>query len=93
MDMDIIENNHQIMKILKDIQDQIQTIENKIDALNKKSTNVEQDCQQMRNHIYFIETTYNIVRTPLNYITNKINTLIHNNREVVDLPMIENSDT
>jgi archaellum component FlaC len=86
-------DTNQIMEILKDIQQQMNVIESKIDALNKTSTNVEQDCQQMRNHIYFIESTYNIVRTPLNYITNKINTLIHNNREVVDLPMIENSNT
>ena len=67
-------DTNQIMEILKDIQQQMNVIESKIDALNKTSTNVEQDCQQMRNHIYFIESTYNIVRTPLNYITNKINT-------------------
>jgi archaellum component FlaC len=86
-------DNKQILEMLKDIKQQMQTIENKIDDLNKSSTNVEQDCQQMRNHIYFIESTYKIVRTPLNYITNKINNLIHTNRETSELPMIENSTT
>lgn len=83
-------DTNQIMEILKDIQQQMNVIESKIDAL---SINVEQDCQQMKNHINFIESTYNIVRTPLNYITNKINTFIHNSQDIVELPMIENSNT
>ena len=83
-------DNKQIIEMLKDMKQQMQTIENKIDELNTKSTNVEQD---LRNHIYFIESTYKIVRTPLNYITNKINNLIHTSRETSELPMIENSTT
>jgi hypothetical protein len=89
--MDEIVNNKKIMEMLKEIKQQIMVIEIKLDALNKTSSNVEQDCQEMINHIQFIESTYNIVRTPLNYITNKINNLIHTTREIVELPMIENN--
>lgn len=83
-------SDKQILEILKDIQHQMNVIESKIDAL---STNVEQDCQQMINHINFIESTYNIVRTPLNYITNKINSFIHTSQDIVELPRIENNAT
>jgi len=93
MDNHQVADNHQIMEILKDIQRQMQTIESKIDALNKTSTNVEEDCHQMRNHINFVENTYKVVRTPLNYITNKLNNFIHNTAVEQELPMIENNDT
>ena len=89
----IIVDSNQIMEILKDIQLQMRAIESKIDALNKTSTNVEEDCHQMRNHINFVENTYKVVRTPLNYITNKLNNFIHNTAVEQELPMIENSDT
>lgn len=92
-DNQIIEMLKDMKQQMQDMKQQMQTIENKIDELNTKSTNVEQDCQQMRNHIYFIESTYKIVRTPLNYITNKINNLIHTSHETSELPMIENNTT
>lgn len=82
-------DQRQIIEILRDIQQQMIVIESKIDALNNKSTNVEQDCHEMINHIHFIESTYKIVRTPLNYITNKINYFMNNTSEINELPMIE----
>ena len=77
--------------ILKVINEKLDIIDSKLDLLNKKTENVEKDCDQMRGHIQFVESTYNVVRKPLNYLTNRINCMLSsNNGTDVELPQIEN---
>jgi hypothetical protein len=58
--------------------------------LSRKTENVEKDCEQMREHIQFVETTYNVVRKPLNYLTNRINVMLTStNGNDVELPQIK----
>ena len=43
----------------------------------------------MSKHIDFIEKTYDVVRTPLNYIKNKIEYIMSNNNNMTtELPQI-----
>ena len=44
----------------------------------------------MENHIDFVQNTYNIVRRPLNYMTNQIEYLMGSNNS--NLPEIKNKN-
>jgi len=72
------------------VEQNINIMDKKIDGLTSKTGHVEQDCQQMRNHIDFIEDTYSKVRDPLNFFTNKINSLISSDHS--ELPRLENKN-
>ncbi len=61
-----------IILLLHTIEVRIENIESHLGNIDEKSKGVEQDCSKMREHIQFIETTYEAVRKPLNYITNNI---------------------
>lgn len=57
-------------------------IENKLDIIIKKLENIEKkldivetSCVDMDNHINFVNGVYSIVRTPLNFIVNKISSI------------------
>jgi len=67
---------------LKKIEARLDSIEASIAIIANNSKCVEQDCSKMREHIQFIEKTYEMVRTPLNYIKNCI-------APSKDLPAIE----
>jgi len=83
------EEIREIKEILKVINEKIDIIDSKVDLLSKKTENVEKDCDQMRDHIQFVESTYNVVRKPLNYLTNRINCMLTNNGTDVELPQIK----
>lgn len=80
----------EILTLMKIMNEKIEVIETKIDLINCKTENIEKDCGKMHEHIQFIESTYNIVRKPLNYLTNRINCMITSNNMEVDLPQLEN---
>lgn len=67
---------------LKKIEARLDSIEASIAIIANNSKSVEQDCSRMRDHIQFIEKTYEMVRAPLNYIKNYI-------APSKDLPAIE----
>ena len=72
----------QILESIKNIEARLTRIE----ELLTKNT------EKMESHIDFIETTYNTVRTPLNYIKNKVECLIGGaNVNQKDLPQIKNN--
>ena len=75
---------------MKIINEKIEVIETKIDLINCKTENIEKDCGQMHEHIQFVETTYNVVRKPLNYLTNRINYMLASSNTEVELPQLEN---
>jgi archaellum component FlaC len=52
--------------------EKIDQINIRLDKIEKKLGIVEQDCSSMRSHIGFVESVYDTLKTPLNYITSKI---------------------
>jgi len=81
---------NEILILMKIINEKIEVIETKIDLINCKTENIEKDCGQMHEHIQFVETTYNVVRKPLNYLTNRINYMLASSNTEVELPQLEN---
>ena len=79
----------QVIEMFKMINEKLEIIDSKIDKLSKKTDEVEKSCDVMRVHIQFVESTYNVVRKPLNYLTNRINTMLTSNGTDVELPQIE----
>ena len=61
--------------------------EKKIDLILEKINNNHEICEKMGDHIEFVETTYDIIRKPMNYLTNKVNFFANN--EPVELPSIK----
>lgn len=93
MDQLISEMNQQMSEmreLLKIMHEKVEIVDSKIDMLIKKTENVEKDCDQMRDHIQFVESTYNVVRKPLNYLTNRINNMFISDSYNVELPQLEN---
>ena len=69
----------------KTIFERIQNLENNIERLETLLVNINNKldknhsiCKKMDNHISFIETTYSVMRQPLNFLCNKLNYLINN---------------
>ena len=76
---------------LKNIQLQLNRIEEKITNLEEKISKVDSDCSKMNSHINFVEQTYAVVRTPLNYLKTKVDILMGNNNIDPELPLIKNN--
>lgn len=70
------------------ILDKLELLDKKMDLLDKKINDCEKSCQNMDNHIHFINDTYISLRTPLDFFRSKVNTLIGQTSN--DLPEITN---
>jgi len=77
-------------EILKNIQLKLEDMDKRLVLIEKKTDGIQKGCSKMENHIDFIQHTYNIVRRPLNYITNKVECIMGNNN--TNLPEIKNND-
>ena len=66
--MQIEDKLDNILDLLKNIEKRIQVIEQQLGNID----GIKTDCVKMRDHIVFIEDTYEIVRSPLNYLKEKI---------------------
>ena len=55
----------EVVSILKSMEKRLDIIENHLGI-------VKTDCSKMGEHIQFVENTYQILRTPLNYIMGKV---------------------
>ena len=53
----------------------IQTLQAKVDALVETVNKMAGTTQRMDGHIDFVETTYNTLKAPLDYISNRFGTL------------------
>lgn len=80
-----------IIDMIQSIEQRITKIEISIANIDEKNTGVEKDCSKMRDHIQFIETTYDIIRTPLAYIKNNIDFIMGNDSQ--ELPQIKCGET
>jgi len=65
--------------------DKFDTLEKKIDLLNKEKESIKKECSKMGSHIDFIEDTYNTLQMPLNYIKKSVERLTGSSTK--DLPI------
>jgi archaellum component FlaC len=73
MRMDTISNTDVDAETLTVIKDDIKRIHSKLDKIEAILENhVKPSCDELHNHINFIHKTYDLVKSPLFYITNKI---------------------
>ena len=56
-------------EILKTIEKRLDNIESLLNQLLEKNGNVE---EKITSHIDFIESTYNVLKSPLEFVTNRI---------------------
>ena len=62
-------------------------IEDRLISIEENNKIVEKDCVKMREHIDFIEHTYDAVKLPLNYLKTNIEYIIGS--KSVEMPLIE----
>ena len=76
---------------LNQLTDRLDVIERKLDLiLMKLDASVIKNCDKMGNHIDFVNGVYSNVKSPLNFITNKINKMINPLGVHKELPLISN---
>ena len=54
------------------ILNKIESLENKVDSLETKLEDNSKDCKKMSYHIDFIESVYNSLKSPLEYVSYKL---------------------
>jgi archaellum component FlaC len=50
-------------------------IKNELKEIKKKLQEIDEKCVKMSNHINFIESVYEKVKKPFNYLMNKVNVI------------------
>lgn len=84
-----------ILEQLKGVQNVQNAFLNDINTLKNNQPDPElqaeinENCKKMGHHINFIENVYSTVKSPLNFLTNKINYMIGSDANVKQLPDIE----
>jgi predicted nuclease with TOPRIM domain len=80
---------------MNDIKNDLNEIKTNLRELTEAVKSLEQQCSRMNNHINFIEETYSSLRTPLDFLLQKVNYITGSNVPVLPvLPvlLINNSD-
>lgn len=62
--------------LLEEINNRLVRIEADIQLLKEENKIVSQNCVKMGTHIDFVQKTYEVVRSPLNYLKKKIEFVI-----------------
>jgi hypothetical protein len=73
-------STEEIEKHFTKLDNRLKLVETKIDRILQL---VETDCKKMREHIDFVETVYDKVKTPFNYVMDRVNYLVYND----DVPL------
>jgi predicted nuclease with TOPRIM domain len=84
-----------ILKKFDEIDKKLDEINEKLDTLIEYNNNndakineIKIECKKMGSHINFIEDTYNVLQTPLNYVKRSVERLIgSSNGELKNLPI------
>ena len=78
-DLKFNQNNVDIYNILIDIKQSLKNLENNFEKVNTRLDNIEKeirdnkiDCQKMRSHISFVENTYDSLKRPLFFLKNQV---------------------
>lgn len=67
--------NCNVKKDISDIKKDIDLIKTQLEELNNNLKNLGKSCKNMDNHITFIDSVYSNIRSPMNFIINKISLL------------------
>ena len=75
-------------------------IDKKLDAITEqnrlgdtKMNEIKVECQKMGSHIDFIEDTYNVLQTPLNFVKRSVERLIGSSSgDLKNLPIKDNEE-
>ena len=70
---------------------ELKTINEKLDIIIEILKNQSASSKKMDDHIQFIEHTYDKLRAPLDFVKDKLNTIMGNSHSE-PLPMIQNSN-
>ena len=70
--MELEQKLDKIISILTNIEIRLDKIEENIIGIKEDNKVVEKDCLKMREHIDFVEHTYDAIKMPLTYVKNKI---------------------
>jgi chromosome segregation ATPase len=80
--------------------EKFEQLDKKIDSINdnnninnKKMDDIKIECTKMGSHIDFIEDTYNILQTPLNYVKKSVERLIGSSSKDLKMLPIKDKDT
>lgn len=69
------------------IEERLQEVENAVFLMNTKLDRlielVEKDCKKMSNHIDFVETVYEKVKTPFTFIMDNVNSIVYNRNQSI----------
>ena len=87
--MELEKQLNTIIMILTNIEKRLDKIEENIIGIKEDNKTVEKDCLKMREHIDFVEHTYDAVKMPLNYLKNNIEYIMGS--KSVDLLLIEDT--
>ena len=87
--MELEKQLNTIIMILTNIEKRLDKIEENIIGIKEDNKAVEKDCLKMREHIDFVEHTYDAVKMPLNYLKNNIEYIMGS--KSVDLLLIEDT--
>jgi len=66
----------QIAHLEKLILEKFAEIDKKLDALIENNKEITIECKKMGSHINFVEDTYNVLQTPLNYVKKSVERLM-----------------
>ena len=78
-------SNQEILDELRNIRKEIKMLSDKIEKLDKS-------CSRMDNHINFVENIYDILRTPLNVVSNLVTNTFSSIKIENKLPSLKNNN-
>ena len=78
-------SNQEILDELRNIKKEIKMLSDKIEKLDKS-------CSRMDNHINFVENTYDILRIPLNVVSNLVTNTFSSKKIENKLPTLKNNN-
>ena len=71
----ILEYSRRIEDKLEDMETKLSLLEKKLDGFEIKLDKILSSSSNMDNHINFIDSVYDNVKYPLNFMVNKVNTI------------------
>ena len=77
-----------VIAMLEETNQRLAQIEADLKLLTEENQSVKTNCQKMGKHIDFVQDTYEVVRSPLNYLKKKLE-FIMGSLPNHDLPQIE----
>ena len=75
--------NQDVLDKLNEIQRDISIIKKDVSEIKEQLNKVENGTSKMTSHIDFVDTVYEKVKSPLNFVCNKFSMVAGNNTEII----------